>query len=146
MQTLIIGGGLSGLALANALEDAGQDYVLAEARNRFGARIQTEHHGAGYFDMGPAQPQSQSQVSWRLKGGLAALTDRLAARLPDARKRLNAQANALVKTADGITATFVNGDKIMTDRLVLALPPRIAGNMHFAPALPPATITTIQSV
>lgn len=189
MQTLIIGGGLCGLALANALEDAGQDYVLAEARNRFGGRIQTEHHGAGYFDMGPAwfwphqprilalieklgltpfqqyadgimafedergqvrhghaQPQSQSQVSWRLKGGLAALTDRLAARLPNARKRLNAQANALAKTADGITATFANGDKIMADRIVLALPPRIAGNMHFAPALPPATITTLQSV
>jgi len=53
MTTLIIGGGLSGLALANMLEESGQDYLLVEAAARFGGRILTEHHGVGYFDMGP---------------------------------------------------------------------------------------------
>ena len=54
MTVLIIGGGLSGLALAEALEAQGRKYLLLEARTRFGGRIKTEHHGAGYFDMGPA--------------------------------------------------------------------------------------------
>ncbi|MEM6409583.1 MAG: FAD-dependent oxidoreductase [Pseudomonadota bacterium] len=54
MKTLIIGGGLSGLALAERLEDLGQDYELLESRDRFGGRIMTERHGAGFFDMGPA--------------------------------------------------------------------------------------------
>lgn len=70
MKTLIIGGGLSGLALADALEARGDDYVLVEARDRFGGRIMTEHHGAGYFDMGPAW-------FWPGQPRIAALIDRL---------------------------------------------------------------------
>lgn len=54
MKTLIIGGGLSGLALAETLESQDDDYVLLEARPRFGGRILTQHDGNGYFDMGPA--------------------------------------------------------------------------------------------
>jgi monoamine oxidase len=54
MKTLIIGGGLSGLALARMLETAGEDYLLVEGRDGFGGRILTEHDNAGYFDMGPA--------------------------------------------------------------------------------------------
>lgn len=54
MTTLIIGGGLSGLALADALERQGDDYLLVEARNRFGGRIETAHNEDGYFDLGPA--------------------------------------------------------------------------------------------
>jgi monoamine oxidase len=52
--TLIIGGGVSGLALAQMLEDAGRAYLLAEARARFGGRILSLNHGGGAFDMGPA--------------------------------------------------------------------------------------------
>ncbi|GLQ35158.1 hypothetical protein GCM10007939_14410 [Amylibacter marinus] len=54
MRTLIIGGGLSGLALAEALESQGRDYILLEARLRLGGRILTQHQQDGYFDMGPA--------------------------------------------------------------------------------------------
>ena len=39
-DTLIIGGGLSGLALAVRLQAAGQDYVLVEARRRFGGYLE----------------------------------------------------------------------------------------------------------
>lgn len=54
MTTLIIGGGLSGLALAEALERQGHAYLLLEARDRFGGRIETVHYEGGYFDLGPA--------------------------------------------------------------------------------------------
>lgn len=57
-DVLIIGGGLSGLALAWQLEQANLDYQLIEARARFGGRIHS--HTTSYqttqthFDMGPA--------------------------------------------------------------------------------------------
>ena len=35
MRTIIVGGGLAGLTLASALEKAGIDFVLLEARGRF---------------------------------------------------------------------------------------------------------------
>ena len=56
MQTdiLIIGGGLSGLALADRLERAGADYLLLEARDRLGGRILSQEVGGAQFDLGPA--------------------------------------------------------------------------------------------
>ncbi len=53
-DVLIIGGGLAGLALADALQRAGTDFLLLEARDRFGGRIKAEVVGEGYYDMGPA--------------------------------------------------------------------------------------------
>ena len=70
MQTLIIGGGLFRLALADALQAQSHDYMLVEARDRFGGRIKTEHDGAGYFDMKPAW-------FWQGQPRIAALIDRL---------------------------------------------------------------------
>ncbi|MEL6208453.1 MAG: FAD-dependent oxidoreductase, partial [Pseudomonadota bacterium] len=52
----IIGGGLAGLAAADALERAGRDWVLFEARPRLGGRILSqqvpdEPHGAARYDL-----------------------------------------------------------------------------------------------
>lgn len=68
MKTLIVGGGLSGLALAEALETQGHDYLLVEARARFGGRILTQHYDGGDFDMGaawfwPGQPRIAALVA-----------------------------------------------------------------------------------
>ncbi|WP_298257928.1 NAD(P)/FAD-dependent oxidoreductase [uncultured Litoreibacter sp.] len=187
MTTLIIGGGLAGLALAEMLQSQGREFMLLEARDRFGGRIKTEYHGDGYFDLGPAwfwpeQPRiakltdrlklekfdqydqgalsfedenggvqrgrgfASMQGSWRLKGGLAALTDALANALPDARKRLNAMVVALDRTNDGLIATLENGDRLTADRVVIALPPRLAANIKFTPDLPPATIESMKGI
>lgn len=176
MTTLIIGGGLSGLAFADALTRDGHDCLLLEARDRFGGRIETRHHSDGYFDMGPAwfwdgQPRiaalikrfgldafvqhasgdltfedaqghvqhgrgmSPMQGSWRLVGGLAALTAALGNAVPDTCKRLNAQVQTLTQAADGITALLTNGETITAARAILALPPRIAAQITFSPAL-----------
>jgi monoamine oxidase len=187
MQTLIIGGGVSGLALAEALQSKGHDYMLVESRDRFGGRIMTQHHGLGYFDMGPAwfwpgQPRitamierlglkqfdqhsdgiltvenehgqvqrgrgfASMQGSWRLKGGLAELTGALAQRLPDDRKRLNAQVISLTKSNSRIIASFTNGDTLTVDRVVLALPPRVAAEITFTPKLPAPTLKAMQGI
>lgn len=177
MTTLIIGGGLSGLALAERMEAEGRDYLLVEARDRFGGRILTERVGAGAFDMGPAwfwpgQPRiaalidrlglerfdqysdgiltfedEQGRVqrgrgfasmegSWRLKGGLAEVTDALAIRLPMGRKRLSAQVAALDQTPGGIVATLSTAETLSAAQAVVALPPRVAAGIRYAPALP----------
>lgn len=187
MKTLIIGGGLSGLALADALEARGHDYLLIEARNRFGGRIKTEHHNGGYFDMGPAwfwpgQPRIEALVdrlrlqkfdqfcdgiltfedeharvhrgrgvasmqgSWRLKGGLAALVQRLSDGLPDARKRLNSMVKTLMHEEGGITASLTNGDTLRAEQVVLSLPPRLAAKISFAPALSEAALGSMRNI
>ena len=48
---LIVGGGLSGLALADKLQQAGRDFVLVEARNRLGGRIDVLRDGGSAFDL-----------------------------------------------------------------------------------------------
>ncbi|MEM0942657.1 MAG: FAD-dependent oxidoreductase [Pseudomonadota bacterium] len=187
MTTLIIGGGLSGLALAERLEAAGQDYQLLEARDRFGGRILTEQVGGAPFDLGPAwfwpgQPRmaalitrlglrafdqyatgdlvyedetgrlhrgrgfASMQGSWRVEGGLSGLTEALAARLPDTRKRLNAEVTRLERTGDTIRATLADGPMFEADRVVLAMPPRIVAGLEFAPALPERTMQTMAAV
>lgn len=59
VQVLIIGGGLSGVTLAQALQTKGLDWQLLEARDRFGGRIlDVDQHiqrgfGPDGYDMGP---------------------------------------------------------------------------------------------
>lgn len=187
MKTLIIGGGLSGLYLAERLEAGGHEYHLLEARDRFGGRIVTENVGDGSFDMGPAwfwpgQPRIASLIarlglkkfdqfahgdltyedeggrvqrgygfasmegSWRLEGGLSCLTEALAARIPETRLSLKAQADSLAMI-DGICCvTLQDGTQIEADRIVLAMPPRIAAELDFAPALPPQATQAMANV
>lgn len=53
-DTLIIGGGLSGLHAAGMLEGAGKDMRLVEARDRLGGRIHSAVSGGGCYDVGPS--------------------------------------------------------------------------------------------
>lgn len=55
-DTLIIGGGLSGLALARKLTTQGGAVLVLEARDRLGGRMLSPMHGdpAAAFDLGPA--------------------------------------------------------------------------------------------
>ncbi|MEM1235763.1 MAG: NAD(P)/FAD-dependent oxidoreductase [Pseudomonadota bacterium] len=187
MKTLIIGGGLSGLYLAERLEAEGRDHHLLEARDRFGGRIMTESVGDGSFDMGPAwfwpgQPRIASLIarlglrkfdqfakgdltyedeggrvqrgygfssmegSWRLEGGLSRLTETLTARIPDTRKSLSAQVTSLEMTDRTCRATLQDGTTINAGRVVLAMPPRIAAGLDFAPALPGQALQAMANV
>ncbi len=185
MQTLIVGGGLCGLSLADALEKQGQDYLLVEGRSRFGGRILTQKHDFCDFDLGPAwfwpgqpriaalidrfdfkvseqyakgasifqEPSGQThlgrdygsmQGSWRLSGGLQQLTDSLAEGLPDDRKRLKTEVTQLGASPEGVVATLRSGGTIATDRVVLAVPPRLAAGLVFNPQLPTKVQTALQ--
>ncbi len=75
------------------------------------------------------------QGSYRLTGGLSALTDALAARLSEKRLLLSKPIDALEKSASGITATTKSGQPIRAQEVVLALPPRVANQFAFSPAL-----------
>lgn len=53
-DVLIIGGGLSGLALADRLHRAGTAFHLVEARSRLGGRIKVLRDETAAFDLGPS--------------------------------------------------------------------------------------------
>jgi len=86
---IIIGGGLSGLALADRLQQLGLDFVLLEARERFGGRVLSKEIDGAAFDLGPAW-------FWPGQPRMAALVDVL---------RLN------------IFEQFSDGDIVSEDRL-----------------------------
>src|SRR5574337_1360095 len=56
LDTVIVGGGLCGLALASKLEAQGDDYALFEARDRLGGRILSARCETARMvvDLGPA--------------------------------------------------------------------------------------------
>ena len=75
-RVAIVGGGLSGLALADHLHQAGQDFQLFEARARLGGRIKTAQAGGAGFDLGPSW-------FWPGQPRMAALVARLGVRVFD---------------------------------------------------------------
>lgn len=51
-RVLILGGGLTGLVLARRLADQGKDYLVIEARDRFGGRVLSQDVGLARVEMG----------------------------------------------------------------------------------------------
>jgi monoamine oxidase len=84
--------------------------------------------------------------SWRLAGGWGSVTDALADRLPDHRKRLNAVVTHLENSGDHCIATLASGETFRADQVVLALPPRLAARIAFSPALPAAALHAMKGV
>ncbi|MEM7669540.1 MAG: FAD-dependent oxidoreductase [Pseudomonadota bacterium] len=186
-QTLIIGGGLAGLSLALKLAERGDDFLLAEARDRLGGRILTETRDGGYFDLGPAwywpgQPRmaalverldltrfdqhyqgdvcfedetgavqfgrgfASMQGSYRLEGGFGALVDAIATRLPGRCIHLGHPITSIARTGAGIVATTDTGTEVHARQAVLALPPRVATQISFTPALSGSAVNTMHGI
>ena len=82
-----------------------------------------------------------SPPSMRLVGGVAALTDALAAGLDPNRLRLDHAVSRLQAVDDGVRLRIAVRDgtvDLLADRVILAVPPRIAAfAIDFSPALPP---------
>ncbi len=186
-DTLIVGGGLSGLSLASQLHAKGHDVFLVEGRDRLGGRILTDRSNGGYFDLGPAwfwqgQPRvallakrltlevfeqyaqgalsfedeqgrlqrgrgfSSMEGSLRIAGGMAALVDGLAAQLPTDRVKTSWALRSLTKTEDGVIATSTDAQRITAQHVVLAMPPRVAAELQYTPALPDQTAAALNHV
>ena len=186
-ETLIIGGGLSGLALAEALSKAGRSFHLVEARDRLGGRIYSPPSTTSSFDLGPTwfwpgqtrmaafvqrfglewfeqhtvgdllfEDQSgqihrgpsfgTTPASYRLAGGMASLIKALAADLDPSAVSLSSRVTGLRNVSKGIIAETNSGKSFEANRVVLALPPRLASLLAFTPALPDEACAAMRAI
>ncbi|MBU2980625.1 FAD-dependent oxidoreductase [Lentibacter algarum] len=93
------------------------------------------------FEDAQGQPQrgqgfSSMQGSYRLEGGLIRLIERLSEGVPASNLHLSSAITALTEQGDIITAKLQDGRTITAGRAVLALPPRLAAQITYAPTLP----------
>ncbi len=187
----IIGAGLSGLAVAEALSQSGQDVQVFEARSRVGGRVLSETAGSGRFDLGPAWiwphntrvlqmadrlgltvhrqfsdgnlvfegPDGRIQRNLafatmgdglRIAGGLAALTESLAAQIDENRVHLSHHIDSIDLSGNAIElqGTSPEGTFVATaHRLVLALPPRLlAESVSLTPQPDAAVLSALKAV
>lgn len=163
-EIVIVGAGLSGLALAQALIAEGRAVRVLDARDRPGGRILSQK---GY-DLGPAWiwphhhrmltlaqdlglqvfgQYSQGRLVFedaqgavrrdldiatmggalRVAGGLSQITNRLAKGLGPA-LHLRQRVDSIREEGAGVTVA-TNGASLRADRVVLALPPRLAAGL-----------------
>lgn len=100
------------------------------------------------FENAQGQPQrgqgfSSMQGSYRLEGGLIRLIEHLHERIPASNLHLSSVITALTEQGDTLTAKLHDGRTITAGRAVLALPPRLAAQIIFAPALPDTSMQTM---
>jgi monoamine oxidase len=175
-DTLIVGGGLAGVALAATLHAEGHDFQVLEARSRLGGRVHAARVDGAMFDLGPAwfwphQPlmaaaaarfgltvfeqfssgdivaqDVQGQVrrgvgfasmagSLRISGGMTALVAAYAQDLPQSAVHLDQEVLTVSQQSGGVRVTTPT-QEFTAKRVVLAIPPRIAAQVRFDPALP----------
>ena len=175
-DVLIVGGGLSGLALADELHRKGMDFQLLEARDRFGGRIHAAYVNGAAFDLGPAwfwqeQPRMAAATkrfgltvfeqfsagdivaegqngnvrrgagfasmagSLRIAGGMTALVNAFATAVPADRLHLGQVVTEISQSKTGVIAR-TDRVSISANKIILALPPRVAQAITFDPALP----------
>lgn len=94
--------------------------------------------GRGYASM---------QGSYRIVGGMPALTNGLVERLPADHVSLGTSVSAISR--DGTTVALLGSDGTVLGsarRVVLALPPRVADQLRFSPALPDAAHRAMRDV
>lgn len=190
-QCLIVGGGLSGLALASQLQTSGIDWQLLEARDRWGGRILTQVIDGQGYDLGPSwffpgQPRMEAlmeklelarfdqayrgelvyqdelgnvhrgqgyasmQGAWRVNGGLGKLIEKLVSTLPAERLHLNATVSKITDVGRGVeielNASTATETIFSANEMVLAIPPRIASQLNYEPALPLQAIKAAQAI
>lgn len=93
------------------------------------------------------QGWSSMQGSLRLQGGMAKLIDGFVHALSDEKLKLNQKIARLANEGQCIEAFGPDGELVArAKKLVLALPPRVASKMAFAPVLPDPAMRSMQSI
>jgi monoamine oxidase len=80
----------------------------------------------------------------RVVGGTHQIAERMAAELEDA-VRLEARVHSIVQDARGVRVLY-DGGAVTARRVIVALPPALAGRLHYTPALPAARDALTQQV
>ncbi|MFE8070797.1 FAD-dependent oxidoreductase [Marinobacteraceae bacterium S3BR75-40.1] len=119
----IVGGGLAGLALADRLQQAGVDYRVLEARDRWGGRIKSLTFREASFDVGPAW-------FWPIQPRIAALCRRFGLTVFEQHSDGDLlYENAERKVQRGVGYVSMEGSlrveggaRVLVDRLAQALP------------------------
>lgn len=86
------------------------------------------------------------QGSLRIVGGMAAMTSGLHQHLPSDQVRSATAIQSLRLDGEKIVATSREGTEFSADRIVLAMPPRLAARLAFDPPLPDQTLHTMEGV
>jgi monoamine oxidase len=92
---------------------------------------------------------SPMEGAYRIDGGMSALISALAKDIPATRIRLNSVVTHLRKTSAGIeTSIRCDGQTqtIHSQRVILALPPRLVAALTFEPALPAPLVASLQEI
>ncbi len=189
-KIVIVGGGLSGLYLANLVQEAAKEVVVLEAADRLGGRIHTIQGveatpmelGATWFsDMHPRLlallgklelekfPQFSAGISlfqtksfeppqkfyipeseapsYRIAGGTGALITKLASQLPATVIQMNQRVKEIHDAEKGLEIVTGTGDHFSADKVILCIPPQLAGvSIQFSPELPESLATVLPSV
>ena len=124
--------------------DDGQVLVLDDATRPPQARSIDAATGQAVEGL-PPQPGSLHGGARRLAGGMQALVDALAARVPPARLHLGRRLHRLQDLGDAVALHFDDGTTLQARRVVLALPPRLVlEHITVVPALPDAVETAMR--
>lgn len=181
---MIIGGGLTGLACARHLHEAGIDFELFEARDRFGGRVASLDTSMGAVDLGPSwfwpgQPRmaelartfqlgvfpqyaegdvvledpaggvhrgqgfASMQGAFRIDGGMVQVVSHVVTRLPAEALHLDTAIRSIDE--DG-TITSTQGTRWRAEKIIVALPPRLASGLEFKPVLEPDPLAALRNI
>lgn len=92
-------------------------------------------------DTTPATPGAVHGGAWRIEGGATALIEALSRPLPAERVRRGHGIEALIDHGDFVELRLRHGEaqlSVQAQRVVLAMPPRVAAALRYAPTLPDA--------
>ena len=95
------------------------------------------HRGLGYASM---------RGSLRVVGGMGALVDGMLGMLPSDRLHLSRRIHKLSLDNQRVTVRTSSGETHSSERAVLALPPRLATNLEFDPALPQTALSEMSGI
>lgn len=104
-----------------------------------GAQLFETAQGAVIRDRGFASMQG----SLRVQGGMGALVAALVAGLPDTSLKTGRVVRSVSDTG---TLGLADGAELSFERIVVALPPRLAAMLDFAPGLPPSVQAALQGI
>ena len=110
-------------------------------------------HGVSLFQTKSFEPPQKFFVpeaelpSYRLVGGTQMLIDTLGKKIPDNTIMLNAKVTAIKETKKGIVLETSDGQTCESDKVIVCIPPQLAGNqITFLPELPVSLSKVLSNV